>query len=130
MHVFRRAAARRLLSFLLAFALAVSLGEEGIADVHDGDATHAELDRATGVSHATHLESKSSLDMVDRGQIPTPERSDHPVHVCHCTHAHLGLVAVSSPQVGTFEHSEPPVPGQVDIIPLVVLDLWTPPPII
>ena len=130
MHLLRRASVRRLLTMVLAFALAVSLAEEGVADVHDGDATHAEIDRATGVSHASHSETPGARHAVDPAGSPAPPGSDHPVHVCHCTHAHLGVVAVSTPDLDTVEHCERALSAREDTFPLVALDLWPPPPIV
>lgn len=130
MHLFRCTAVRRLLTFVLTFALAVSLAEEGIADVHDGDATHSEIDRATGVTHASHPDRPSAAHTLDQGESSIPESPDHPVHVCHCTHVHLAVVTVPTSELDTVEHSEPALPAREDTLPIVALDRWTPPPIV
>ena len=45
---------RRAIGLLLAWCFVVAAVEAPIADVHDGGATHAEVDRVTGESHAQH----------------------------------------------------------------------------
>jgi hypothetical protein len=129
MHPFRRLLARRILTLLLGLALVASLGESGIADVHDGDATHAELDRATGASHESHATGSLAEQPADR-DATSPGGPDHPVHVCHCIHVHLGVLAESSLEIETVEHSEPATASHEQAPPVVALELWTPPPIV
>lgn len=128
MDLFRRPLARRILTLLLGLALMASLGESGIADVHDGDATHAELDRATGASHERHADSSLPERPADPYET-SPDHPDHPVHVCHCIHVHLGLLAESTLEIETVEHSEPATASREVAPPAVALELWTPPPI-
>src|SRR5690349_1195508 len=77
---------RTVLTVLLTLAIGFTLAEEVVADVHDGGATHAEIDRATGVNHADEQgEAGAAFHSDPAGG---PAESDHPAHVCHCTHAH------------------------------------------
>lgn len=90
---------RRIVALLLLWAFAFAGLEAPIADVHDGDATHAEVDRATGERHSGH-------ESAGRGSSPSgPESSDHPVHVCHCVHAHTGVLAAPSVELRTVERT-------------------------
>ena len=58
-----------------------------VADVHDGDATHAELVRIDGEQHADrHAVAAADVDHLpgERG----PGEDGHAQHACHCVHAH------------------------------------------
>lgn len=60
--------------------MGASAVEAGIADVHDGDATHSELQRFSGV--VAHSDAAGEPD--------EPLLSGHSQHSCHCTHGHSG----------------------------------------
>ena len=77
---------RRLVAVILLLAFGATVAEAGMADVHDGDATHSELQRyAAVVAHAA-----TPADTAPHPGEPT--RSGHTQHTCHCTHVHFGWV--------------------------------------
>lgn len=104
---FVRSGVRRVAALLVLALLAVSHVEALVADVHDGDATHAELVQADGAarhgaahgtghhddaSHARASGESATADVLDvavtdevagHGHVP-----GHPYHACHHTHAH------------------------------------------
>ena len=104
---------RRVIGLLLAWCFAFAAIEAPIADVHDGGATHAEVDQVTGESHADHG-GAIAHQTPDR---PASGSSDHPVHVCHCTHAHAGMLAIANVELPLWER----------IVPLAVVPVMTPP---
>lgn len=76
---------RRLASLVLALCFGLFSAESLVADVHDGDATHAELVSAAQVAgHVPHADGESAPGQHERG----PDQSGHPLHACHCAHAH------------------------------------------
>ena len=87
----RNSAFRVATTLVVAFSLLFSLGEEVIADVHDGGATRAEVARITGATQQAG--SSLASHHVDSS---APTTSDHSVHVCHCSHVHGGVVAMTS----------------------------------
>lgn len=116
---------RRLVALLLTWCFTFAAFEAPIADVHDGGATHAELDQVTGESHADHagvLGAPSSDE-------PVPGSSDHPVHVCHCTHPHTGVLTAPHVELQIFEHLIHEAIASDATPPTVVLDLPIDPPI-
>lgn len=116
---------RRVIGLLLAWSFAFAAFEAPIADVHDGGAPHAEVDRVTGESHADHenvLAERASERSI-------PGSSDHPVHVCHCTHAHAGVPATPRVELPLLESAyHEPVASEVGP-PAVALDPPIHPPI-
>ena len=120
---------RRIMAAFLTVALLFSIGEEVIADVHDGGATHAEVDRATGISHAPDDGAAAGPAHVLQ-QESAPAESDHTVHVCHCSHVHGAVVtlAAATPRLSFFRFA---APFAMSAAPLaaVVLDRTTRPPI-
>ena len=95
-HVAKRAGVlRRVTATFLALAFIGFSAETLIADVHDGDASVAEVE-AAGLFAA---------EMADQpaGIAPAPERhsgeapsTGHSAHVCHCIHAHGGIPGISA----------------------------------
>lgn len=65
--------ARRLLATLLLLCFALYGLEAEVADVHDTQADGAEVSRTDPPP-------------------PNSQTDDHPVHVCHCAHAHVGVI--------------------------------------
>lgn len=104
---FVRSGLRRVAALVVLALLAVSHVEALVADVHDGDATHAELVQADGAarhgaahgtghhddaSHAGAAGGNAAADVLDvadtdgapgHGHVP-----GHPYHACHHAHAH------------------------------------------
>jgi hypothetical protein len=120
MGVFRLPSLQRLVLLVLLLGLVGSLGERGIADVHDGGATHGEVDRATGISHDSHHTGVVDHPSSETG---TPESSDHAAHVCHCSHSHTGVVSVPAALASVLSstHREPLLsdqrPASVSVAP-------------
>lgn len=115
------------MALLLAVAFAISCAETLIADVHDGDANAQELAASTlrtalggavGAVAATAAGSSAAeasppvrtavvATQADDGQPPPaapggdPDGSTH-AHVCHCTHAHGGMLCCSEAIVSSI----------------------------
>ena len=115
---------KRFMALVLTSCLCLAAVEAPIADVHDGGATHAELDQVTGASHADH---GGEIDRrIPEGTTPGP--SDHPVHVCHCTHAHFGVLAASRVDLPDWEHPVRLMPAIAIIPRTIAIAPPTPPP--
>lgn len=85
---------RRPIALLLILCLAIHSGESLVADVHDGDATAAELvweGESSGVSAGATAAMRETRD----GDGTSRGQPVHAQHACHCPHAHgfLNLVA-------------------------------------
>ena len=80
----RMPAFRRLLTLLLVVCLGSYGVESRVADVHEQQAVS---EPGAGTELVTH----------PAGHVPSDSGSGdtHPPHVCHCTHAHLGVIALS-----------------------------------
>lgn len=125
MRLMRHRGLRALHALLLLIGFAISMAEAGVADVHDGDAPHAEVDRVTGIAHSDHAATLETDGSTGEGSEPS-----HPFHVCHCVHAHIGVVAdrqlpshFDLPSTAPFRESAPRLIERD-------LDHWTPPPIL
>ena len=109
---------RRLIALLLLLASGASIAEARIADVHDGDATHAELQEYDAV--VAHADGQPADDTDHRSE---PARSGHAQHTCHCIHVHGGWLATdvsSRPIARTTAVASPDdvdSPGSVVIAP-------------
>jgi hypothetical protein len=109
---------RRLVAILLMFTLGSFILEESVADVHDGDATAAEIALAGG------------FDAAPASETPVPSNgTTHDVHVCHCIHAH-GVI----PPGAAVSNEQPVVDAavlafDVRVPPSVDLDVHLRPPI-
>ncbi len=115
---------QRVVALLLVLCFALVTVEAPIADVHDGGATHAEVDRVTGDSHAHHGVAFGE-GLSDRS---SPRHSDHPVHVCHCTHAHASVLATVHVELRVWERIVP-ITVSSEVTPLAIaLDPPTHPP--
>lgn len=95
---------RRLIACVLALCLGLFSVEALVADVHDGDATRAELVAASARANASaHPDSHASALGDAPEQAPgehAPGERGHHVHVCHDGHAHgASLPMVKSPGV-------------------------------
>ena len=81
---------RRLVALVLMLCFGLFTAEALLADVHDGDATHAELVRVDGDRHAErHAGEVTSAP--DPEPVPgerAPGETGHSQHACHCVHAH------------------------------------------
>lgn len=84
---------RRYVSALMLILFSLACGEALIADVCDGDAGSETA--AVAAMAAAHGDVASS------GSEPAPERP-HGVHVCHCTHAHGGMLLLRAGIVATI----------------------------
>ena len=115
---------RRTLALLLTWCFLLATLEAPVADVHDGGASHAEVDRVTGEPHADHAHAfgHGSPDQ------PVPDPSDHPVHVCHCTHAHAGLLEMADVGLPLMERAVPLVTASAMLPPTLSLAPPTRPP--
>ena len=76
---------RRFIAVMLLLAFGATVAEAGMPDVHDGDATHSELQRYDAV--VAHSDAAPSVP--DRHP-DEPMSSGHAQHSCHCAHAHFG----------------------------------------
>ena len=72
--------------------MSLSIGELMVADVHDGDASEAELASISRLDAPTTPATQVSADSEGATETSQPE---HTSHVCHCTHAHGGLATAS-----------------------------------
>lgn len=79
---------RRCISLLVLLCFGFFSAETFVADVHDGDATAAEIAKATAGANIASMPAPAETDG------PTKGDSQHSTHVCHCVHAHGGLNAV------------------------------------
>ena len=121
----RSSRVRRFVELLLVWSFAFGAIEAPIADVHDGGAPHAEIDQVTGQSHSDH-ENVIGEQASDRSGTGS---SDHPVHVCHCTHAHAGVLATARVELRVFERALHEAVASEVRPPAVALDPPTYPPI-
>jgi hypothetical protein len=73
----------------MTFCLAFGEVEGPIADVHDGHGSQSETDLSEGptISGNDVVVSSSS------GDHPETEGAKHAPHLCHCTHAHGGILS-------------------------------------
>ena len=128
---------RRMTALLLMMCLALFSSEALIADVHDGDATTAELQREGETHREIHradidpdgLTAKGQLEIAeDSGRRSheggSPETPVHAQHACHCVHGHsagdVGEVNSVAPRAihpsGRTAHAER-VPPSVEFEP-------------
>ena len=82
---------RRFVVALLFLAFGASVAEAGMADVHDGDATHSELRQ-----YDTVIAHDDGAPVENAEHPDEPARSGHAQHTCHCAHVHFGWLANSS----------------------------------
>ena len=90
MRVVRGTRLRTLLATLAVASMMISIGELRVADVHDGDAPAADSTSlaSQGVSSTTFASStEGSTD---------PSQPEHTYHVCHCGHAHCGMLSIAA----------------------------------
>ena len=78
---------RRCISLFVLLCFGFFSAETFVADVHDGDATAAEIAKATAGANIASMPIPAQTDGPTRGD------SQHSTHVCHCVHAHGGLNA-------------------------------------
>lgn len=95
----RRSPLHRLTACLVALCFALFSGEAAVADVHDA---HGSAPALTEQGDGTRLPAAPGSHGTQ--QPDSPGESGHPIHVCHCTHAHtagsiVGHAAVSAPPI-------------------------------
>ncbi len=78
---------RRVISFIVLLCFGLFSLETVVADVHDGDATAAEIAQATA--------GPDNAESGPQSGEPAQETTSHEMHVCHCIHAHGGLKAMA-----------------------------------
>lgn len=102
---------RRCTALALILCFALFSGEALVADVHDGDASAAELLEEGGAHVGTHLSAgiapgvpssePTTVRVANADGSPSGERSPsqpvHSQHACHCVHAHGGVDAAPRP---------------------------------
>lgn len=81
---------RRFIAVILLLAFGATVAEAGMPDVHDGDATHSEMQRYDAV--VAHTDAAPA---VPDGHPDEPMSSGHAQHSCHCAHAHFGWLEVA-----------------------------------
>jgi hypothetical protein len=87
MPVLRRVSMRRLLAILLLLCFGLYGVESEVADVHDTEAEYEHVSAGHELPHAMP---------VDKAPTDAPSGADnHPVHVCHCTHTHVGVLGTA-----------------------------------
>jgi hypothetical protein len=86
MRVVRGTRLRTLLATLLVASMLFSIGELMVADVHDGDAAPAELASSSSPDAAPITLASGTESSTD------PSQPEHTYHVCHCSHAHGGML--------------------------------------
>lgn len=110
---FRSGALRRIVSVLVGCAILGFSVENLIADIHDGDVgAHAE----------TSLSLAGSTEAADIKDPATPDDSNgsgHSAHVCHCIHAHGGILGMSESRVADARHGAQ-LRGVSDRMPLSI----------
>jgi hypothetical protein len=84
---------RTLLTALVVASMSLSIGELMVADVHDGDASEAEL---SSLSQFDTQATSTAQVAADSETGSDPSQPEHTSHVCHCTHAHGGMVTASA----------------------------------
>ena len=82
---------RRLTSAFLAVVFMGFSAETLIADVHDGDASAAEIQALSGLAAIDGQAAPSS----ETPSPPDDSSSGHSAHACHCVHAHGGLLGAT-----------------------------------
>ena len=115
---------RRLIAMLLFLASGASIAEARIADVHDGDATHAELQQYDAV--VAHVDEQPTDDANHRSE---PARSGHAQHTCHCIHVHGGWLATEVSGEPVAPTAAAATPDHVDSPGSVVMTPRLRPPI-
>lgn len=90
MRVVRGTRLRTLLATLLVASMMISIGELRVADVHDGDAPAAELASLSSQGAAPTTLASSTEGGTD------PSQPEHTYHVCHCGHAHCGMLTIAA----------------------------------
>ena len=108
---------RRAVAVLLAIAFVGFSAETLIADVHDGDASAAEL--------AAYADAPASGTVPDS----SPAQDEHAVHVCHCVHAHGGVSDQRVALVPIHVGASLVVGASVRTPPSVTLELHLRPPV-
>ena len=114
--MYRSHSMRRLIAFLTLFSFGFFSLEIAVADVHDGDASAAEIAKVTGSSP---------------GELPQngPANGAHDVHVCHCVHAH-GTLTPATPRLAVTLRDASAAIGTEYLAPATVdLDVHLRPPI-
>jgi hypothetical protein len=114
--VYRSQTMRRAIAFLTLFSFGFFSLEIAVADVHDGDASVAEIAQVTGAPS---------------GELPQhgPPDSGHEVHVCHCVHAH-GTLTPATPRLAVLLRDASAALGTDYLAPATVdLDVHLRPPI-
>lgn len=106
---------RRLAAVVLASSLGLFQAEALIADVCDGDASPAEIAALTGAASDLPRQEAPDAPRVTTERVATTPTitaagieganrgpaGGHPVHTCHCVHAHTAVVALASTQAAT-----------------------------
>jgi hypothetical protein len=88
--VYSSVVTRRCVSLFVLLCFGFFSIETVVADVHDGDATAAEVAKATAGANVANAAPAS-----DQDGAPANGTTSHTTHVCHCIHAHGGLNAVA-----------------------------------
>lgn len=94
MRVVRGTRLRTLLATLVVASMLFSIGELMVADVHDGDAPAAELASPSSPDAAPSTLASGAESSTD------PSQPEHTYHVCHCSHAHGGMLIVATHSPG------------------------------
>jgi hypothetical protein len=109
----QRSGVRRFVAALMVALFALSCGESLIADVCDGDelaktAAVADSGSATPTAQRTAADGEGTewrliahLDDATSDHVPAQDRP-HGVHVCHCVHAHNGLLSLRTAVVAAI----------------------------
>lgn len=109
---------RRLTALVLALCFGLFTAEALVADVHDGDATHAELAQFAGA--VAHVDAPAGGHADGPGDHPgerAPGQSGHAQHACHCVHAHAGWWAPVAAAIPTPAPYALTVPGSSATMP-------------
>lgn len=113
--VYRSQTMRRAIAFLTLFSFGCFSLEIAVADVHDGDASAAEMAKVTG----------STSNLPQDG----PADAGHEIHVCHCVHAH-GTLDPVTPGLAVMLRDASSAVGADYLAPAAVdLDVHLRPPI-
>jgi hypothetical protein len=95
----RLAAVRRVLAALLLFCFGTYGVESEVADVHDRQVAH---DNGAADHNAG---SAGTGSQVPRGSDSGTD--SHPIHLCHCTHTHAGVLGTAPTLTEVFRPAPP-----------------------
>lgn len=122
----RRSLLHRSTACLVAFSVALFSLEAAVADVHDGDGSRPAM-TATDAGNPP----VDPPGVGGSGHRGAPGDGGHPMHVCHCTHAHtVGSITAGAPVSAAPDRLAPPHRPSSPTLPSRAQVPLVPPPIV